>query len=80
MIIEDMNGENVTINEGDKVIITLYDSHNKPITAMNSEAYEPHEVIKRNGTLGVIWGIRQEFTPLSAFVFATFTVLIRKEY
>lgn len=71
MEVFDKNSNAQEINEGDKIIITLYDSHDKPITTMNNEAYEPHEVIKQGGQLGVIWGIRKEFTPLSAF-WATF--------
>lgn len=71
MQVIDKNRQTQEINEGDKIIITLYDSHDKPITTMNSKAYEPHEVIKQGGHLGVIWGNREEFTPLSAF-WATF--------
>lgn len=67
MQIIDRTGNAQEINEGDKIIITLYDAHNKPITTMNSKAYEPHKVIEYGGRLGVIWGFRAEFTPLSAF-------------
>ena len=71
MKVIDRNGKAQKINKGDKIIITFYDSQNKPITTMNSKAYKPHKVIKQGGLLGIIWGNREEFTPLSAF-WATF--------
>lgn len=71
MLITDRNGKTQEINEGDKIIITFYDYQNKPITTMNAEAYEPHEVINKCGNLGVIWGNVPMFTPLSSF-WATF--------
>lgn len=71
MKVIDRNGKAQKINKGDKIIITFYDSQNKPITTMNSKAYEPHEVIEQNGQLGVMWGNVRMFTPLSTF-WATF--------
>ena len=67
MQIIDRTGNPQEINKGDKIKITIYDSYDKPITTMNSAAYEPQKVIEQAGQLGVIWGNREEFTPLSAF-------------
>ena len=68
MQVTDKTGMTQEINEGDKIIISLYDWHTgAKIETMDAKAYEPHEVIKQGGNLGIIWGIREEFTPLSSF-------------